>query len=290
MDKVMVPCFFVSDLHGHIDRYEKLFQLIRVERPLAVFMGGDLLPHRLRPMHYRDGVISHFSTEFLIPQFEQLRVDLDQDYPSVFLIMGNDDPRSEEPYFIQGESSSLWNYLHFKRASFLGYSLFGYSFVPPTPFHLKDWERYDISRFVDPGSISPTEGFRTVEEREDVEHSTIRKHLELLAGGEEMERAVFLFHSPPYDTCLDRAALDGIMVDHVPMDVHVGSMAIKEFLEKRQPWLTLHGHIHESSRLTGSWSQQIGRTVAFNASWDKPELAVIKFDLERPVDALRVLI
>ncbi len=286
----MIACFFVSDLHGHLDRYEKFFQLIRDERPMTVFMGGDLLPHRLKPQHYRGSVIHHFNTEFLIPQFEELRRDLGQDYPSVFVIMGNDDPRSEEPWFIQGETRLLWSYIHFKKVLFRGYSLFGYSFVPPTPFHLKDWERYDVSRFVDPGSIPPTEGFRTVEEKEDVERSTIRKHLEMLAKDEDMDRAVFLFHSPPYDTCLDRAALDGVMVEHVPLDVHVGSIAIKEFIEKRQPWVTLHGHIHESSGLTDSWSLYIGRTVAFNASWDRAELAVIKFDLERPGDAVRVLI
>ncbi|MBP6977999.1 MAG: metallophosphoesterase [Bacteroidales bacterium] len=286
----MISCFFVSDLHGHPDRYEKFFRLIREGKPMAVFLGGDLLPHRLRPLHFRGGVINHFSTEFLMPQFERLRMEMGEDFPAVFLIMGNDDPRSEEIYFVRGEADLLWRYIHFRKVTFLSYTLFGYSYVPPTPFHLKDWERYDISRFVDPGSIPPTEGFRTVEEKEDVEHSTIRKHLEILTKGEDIERAVFLFHSPPYDTDLDMAALDEQMVEHVPLDVHVGSIAIREFIETRQPLLTMHGHIHESSRLTGSWKQRIGRTVAFNASWDSPDLAVIKFDLERPGDAVRVLI
>ncbi len=37
-------CFFVTDLHGHADRYGKLFTSILTERPDAVFLGGDLLP------------------------------------------------------------------------------------------------------------------------------------------------------------------------------------------------------------------------------------------------------
>jgi Icc-related predicted phosphoesterase len=168
--------------------------------------------------------------------------------------------------------------------------IMGYAYIPPSPFQLKDWERYDVSKYVDPGCIPPTEGFRTWGDARDAEHSTIRKHLEKMTGDADPEKLVFLFHSPPYSTYLDRAALDGIMVDHVPLDVHVGSIAIKEFIEQKQPAVTLHGHIHESSRLTGHWSQQIGRTIAFNAAWDGPELAVVKFELERPADAARVLL
>ena len=37
-------CIFVADLHGRIDRYQKLFALIEQEKPAAVFLGGDLLP------------------------------------------------------------------------------------------------------------------------------------------------------------------------------------------------------------------------------------------------------
>jgi len=35
----------------------------------------------------------------------------------------------------------------------------------------------------------------------------------------------------------------------------VGSIAVRRFIEERQPLLTLHGHIHESARLTGDWRE-----------------------------------
>ena len=38
-------CFFVSDIHGSRDRYTTLFAAIEDEKPRAVFLGGDLLPH-----------------------------------------------------------------------------------------------------------------------------------------------------------------------------------------------------------------------------------------------------
>ena len=77
------------------------------------------------------------------------------------------------------------------------------------------------------------------------------------------------------------------MVDHVPLDVHVGSIAVRRFIEARQPRLTLHGHVHESARLTGSWRDRIGRTLMLGAAHDGPELALVRFDLERPGAALR---
>jgi Icc-related predicted phosphoesterase len=105
-----------------------------------------------------------------------------------------------------------------------------------------------------------------------------------------MENAVFLFHTPPYDTKLDRAALDGKMVDGVPVDVHVGSIAVRRFIELRQPTITLHGHIHESARITGSWKDRIGKTCLFSAAHDGPELALVRFTLENPENATRELL
>jgi Icc-related predicted phosphoesterase len=64
------------------------------------------------------------------------------------------------------------------------------------------------------------------------------------------------------------------------MDVHVGSIAIREFIEERQPLLTLHGHIHEACRLTGCWQDTIGRTVALSAAIESPSLALVSFSLE----------
>jgi len=162
--------------------------------------------------------------------------------------------------------------------------------VPPTPFLLKDWERYDISRFVDPGCVHPTEGYRTVEPDEDIEYTTIQQHLERLWLDANFSRCVFLLDSPPYKTQLDRATLDGVMVDHVPVDVHVGSIAMQRFIKAMQPHITLHGHIHESTRLTGSWMQQIGKTFAFNAAHDGPELSLIQIPLDDPGAAARLLL
>jgi Icc-related predicted phosphoesterase len=76
----------------------------------------------------------------------------------------------------------------------------------------------------------------------------------------------------------------------VPLDVHVGSIAVKRFIKARQPLVTLHGHIHESAGITGSWREKIGRTHMFSAAHDGSQLALVRFDLENLDGATRELI
>jgi uncharacterized protein len=273
--------FFASDLHGRKNRYESLWAAIRHDRPVAVFLGGDLLP----PVGAEELIAD------LARNIEALQSDLGDASPSFFLILGNDDPRSYEEEFLRHEAAGRWSYLNGRSATAAKYRVYGYSYVPPTPFTLKDWERYDVSHYVDPGSISPEEGVRTVEiSLGEVRYTTIQEDLDRLAGPDEVSEAIFLFHTPPYRTSLDRAALDGRIVDLVPLDVNVGSIAVRRFIEKRQPLVTLHGHVHESARLTGKWMDFIGRTVMLGAAHDGPELALIRFDPEQPQTATRELL
>jgi len=285
------PYLFASDLHGQEERYLRLFSLLREERPRAVFLGGDLLPSGLLPSAKSRPARGSFLEEFLVPGLRKLRDALQEEYPVIFLIPGNDDARSEETGLLGHEAEGLWRYMHLRRVPFATYMVYGYACVPPTPFALKDWERYDVSRFVDPGCVPPEEGRYSVAVAEEEKgFPTIREDLEKLANTEPMERAIFLFHSPPYQTRLDRAALDGRMFDGAPLDVHVGSIAVRRFIEERQPLVTLHGHVHESARLSGSWQEKIGRTHCFSAAHDGPELAVVSFNPENPGAAVRRLL
>jgi len=279
-------CLFVSDLHGRPDRYGKLLAAAEAECPAAVFLGGDLLPFGGRSPSGGD-----FLADWLAPRLEALRCRLGPEYPRVLAVFGNDDPRAAEEPLAELERRGLLEHAHGRRIALGSQPVYGYACVPPTPFALKDWERYDVSRFVDPGSVSPEEGLRSVPAPEsETRWGTIARDLAALAGTDDLARATFLFHAPPYRTALDRAALDGQSVDLAPLDVHVGSIAIRRFIEARQPLLTLHGHVHESARLTGSWQDRIGRTVCLSAAHDGPELALVRFDLDRPDEATRELL
>ncbi len=280
----MTRCLFASDLHGRTERYYKLWKAVEEAAPHAVFLGGDLMA----PLGPRLG---DFVNDLLVPGFERVRKQLGDSYPEIFLILGNDDGRFEEAAFLDAAATGLWTYAHNRICPLGGYRVLGYSYVPPTPFGLKDWERYDVSRYVPPGCVSPEDGWRGVPVADhEVRYSTIRRDLDDLAGDRPLQDTICLFHSPPHETSLDRAANDGKMVDYVPLDLHVGSIAIRRFIEKRQPLVTLHGHVHESANLTGSWRDRIGRTHLFGAAHDGDELALVRFSPEEPDKASRDLL
>ena len=275
----MSLCLFATDLHGTAHRYRRLFGAIEAETPAAVFLGGDLLPSPAAQAP------QDFLERVLAGGFARLRERLKNAYPRVFVILGNDDGRGVEPWFREQDAEGLWQYAHGRRLAFKKYAVYGYAYVPPTPFLLKDWEKYDVGGYIPPGCVAPEDGRRSVPAtRYEITRSTIK------AGSDDLSRAVFLFHGPPHDTVLDRAALDGRSVDHVPLDVHVGSIAVRRFIEERKPHITMHGHIHESARITGAWRQTLGRTRLFGGAHDGPELALIRFDPDHPDRATRDLL
>lgn len=78
-------------------------------------------------------------------------------------------------------------------------------------------------------------------------------------------QAVFNLHVPPYDTNLDIAPeLDNTLTPKLSVTggfkmVPVGSKAVRQAIEKYQPIVGLHGHIHESRS-----AQKIGKTMCIN--------------------------
>jgi len=284
-------CIHISDFHGSIYRYKNLIKYISTHLPQIVFIGGDILPTGFNYIQNDEYSIGGFINDFLFKEFSALKEKLSENYPRIFVILGNDDPAIYIDSMISGEKMGLWEYIHNRKVEFEAYSIYGYAFVPPTPFRFKDWDKYDVSRFTDVGDISPEKGFRSIAVPNDkIRYETIDKDIAKLVGDDDLSKAVFLFHSPPYQTNLDRVDRQGKMINHVPLDENVGSIAIRRFIEKQKPYVTLHGHIHESTRLTGNWQDKIGQTILFNAAHDGTELSIVSFDLEHPEKAARVLI
>ena len=118
----MNRCFFVSDLHGKKHRYKSLFSKIKQEKPEAVYLGGDLLPS------FGSGNESDFLNDYLAREFIALKTRLGSEYPRVFIILGNDDRKSQEEDLIRlMEQDEIWEYIHNKSAQFGSYIIYGYS-------------------------------------------------------------------------------------------------------------------------------------------------------------------
>lgn len=286
----MIKCIFSTDLHGNKNKFENFFSFIIGNKPDIVFLGGDILPSGISLFSGKD-VNTQFITEYFREKLLDIKNKLENNYPKIFVIMGNDDPKIYEEEFIKLEKESLLIYINQKIISYEKYKIAGYSYVPPTPFSLKDWEKYDVSRYIDPGCSLPEEGYRTIEIPENIiRYSTIEKDINSLIGETSTENLIFLFHSPPYKTNLDKINTRGRMIDYVKIDENVGSVAIKKFIESKQPLITLHGHIHESAQLTGKWYEYIGKTLCINASHQGKELSIVTINIDDIIKFDRILI
>jgi Icc-related predicted phosphoesterase len=99
----------------------------------------------------------------------------------------------------------------------------------------------------------------------ELDESTIGEQLDVLGTLLDPEKpTVVMTHVPPYGTRIDdapklRADLSVERSGGSPIMVPVGSTAVRAFIQRVQPMLSLHGHIHESRGTT-----RLGRTIAIN--------------------------
>jgi uncharacterized protein len=83
----------------------------------------------------------------------------------------------------------------------------------------------------------------------------------------DLGRAIFNFHAPPKDSTLDTCPMldwttdppSQVVDSGTPVLYGAGSTSVREALERHQPLLGLHGHIHESQA-----AARIGRTLCVN--------------------------
>jgi hypothetical protein len=67
-----------------------------------------------------------FVIDYLVPSFMKLRDALRRKYPSLFVIMGNDE-RHEESEILKAAEHGLWSYVHGRKAMFAGFNVYGYA-------------------------------------------------------------------------------------------------------------------------------------------------------------------
>jgi len=104
-------------------------------------------------------------------------------------------------------------------------------------------------------------------------------------------RAIFNLHCPPYKSGLDEApAIDAdLRLLHGGRALRpVGSTAVRGAIEKHQPILSLHGHIHESKGAI-----KIGKTLSINpgSSYEEGMLmgAIIQLDPKKGIRSYQLV-
>jgi uncharacterized protein len=252
---------FSSDLHGEIYLYRQLLELALASSAEVVALGGDLLPSYPPSKRYEDMIPNQktFIHEFLLPFFD--RLVRAASIESVVLIPGNWD--LGYGYLFEKPFSKIVDLDRKTIPLRNGYELIGYPFVPPTPFRPKDFEKMDDPESPWPpqknpsyirapdreGEIFPVDPYLFLRQRD-----TIQDDLDQLIKPVLFRKSIYIMHSPPF----------GAGLDLIQGKKYAGSRSIRAFIEKYQPLLTLHGHIHEAPEISGTYLGRIGGTLCVN--------------------------
>jgi Icc-related predicted phosphoesterase len=244
---------YVTDLHGWSGGYERIAAVAQEEGITTVVNGGDMFPHG------RDliSVQRRFIGGYLGPYLERLGAA----GTSYYGMLGNDDCCAVLPDWLDLVKTVPG--LHDLTEGWLpladGLAICGCNYIPDPPFRLKDWSVLDTRDYRRPPQhpdplVSRGDKLELIGDIEAFfkARPTLEELLDgIAAQALDWERAVVVCHAPPRGTGLG----------NISADTDVGSAAVRAWIRKYQPLLTLHGHIHESPRITGIDTVKIGRTT-----------------------------
>jgi Icc-related predicted phosphoesterase len=259
---------FTTDLHGCKWKYARMLAAARRYDAEMVINGGDMLP--------KEGN--------LFDQGNFISRDLDAHFAAFndagvhyLCYLGNDDLKIFDD--LLESICQRYRFVHVfaqRKLKINGYEFIGMNWVVDYPFRLKDRCRMDTSdysfqRQYGTGLLSTAQGWQEVPNWLDYARSlpTIEAELEGLIRPDNPSRAVYTIHMPPSDLGLDECG----------HGANVGSKAIYRFLQRLQPRLSLHGHIHESPETSGNWFGYIGQTLCVQPGQLEPFTYVV-VDLE----------
>ncbi len=264
---------YITDLHGHRRKYERLLQTARKHHARVVINGGDMLPHGSGP-----STQGRFITDYLDAHFAAF----DAAGIHYLCCLGNDDYATYDALF----DATCDKYPHVanlaqRKVEIGNWEFVGMNWVVDYPFRLKDRCRMDTQDYVfqaqfGTGLLSTPDGAQELTDWFAYAKTlpTIEDELERLVRPKNMARGIYVIHMPPHKLGLDECA----------PGPRVGSKAIYDFLLKHQPRLSLHGHIHESPQVSGRWHAQLGHTTCIQPGQLKPftyvtiDLETMKFD------------
>lgn len=286
---------YATDLHGAIWKYEHLAKRARQLGVKLILIGGDLLPN-IRPEDSgREVWFNHY--DYLRARFFILRY-LDRYFGKLAkfgvqlrYILGNDDPPCLEELFTQ----LLVKHQHIvdinsKVVSVGDYELVGMNLVVEHPFR-RDRCRGDVDRTprIKTKESRFLSGLPIFTEIKDwpgylSERQSLAEELEGLPKPKKMSRAIYVIHQPPAGMGLATIRTGFRPPQYQDRLVDLGSMAVTDFIHKRHPLLTLHGHIHQSPEHTGVWLKKGGRTTVIQpGQHDASSFVYVVGDLQKMI-------
>jgi uncharacterized protein len=280
--------FFATDLHSSEACFRKLLSTPKVHNLDRVICGGDCTGKMLIPLVERDGepgvFLCEWAGESLLAHSEEDVAEQEKEirYAGLYPVrlseteaaeLGRDEAKLKA-LFLERMLTVVGDWTALAEERLAGN---GTQFVM-TPGNDDEFAVDDVIRasdFVDAAEnrvvrIGPHEMLSVgwsnhtpwntprecTEEELEVRIDALAEQIE------DMDKAIFNIHVPPFGTGLDDAPeLDENLkpVQGGKVMKPVGSTAVRDAILKHQPLLALHGHIHESRGI-----QKLGRTMCIN--------------------------
>ena len=282
--------FFTTDVHGSTVVFKKFINAGKFYEAQVLIIGGDMIGKMVVPIVKQAG--GHFSANYLGKlydvsegeELDKLETNLENSglYP-VRLTPEEVQAYKEDRNLVEGRfaelaKSRLSRWLDIAEERLRGTGIRCY--VQPgndDPYEVDSvFRTSDIIQNVDGRLIQLDDDHEMISvgaanqtpwncPRDKTEEQLEQMIEKVAANLKNPSQAVFNLHVPPFDTNLDIAPeLDETLTPKLSLTggfkmIPVGSTAVRNAIEKYQPLLSLHGHIHESRS-----AQKIGKTMCIN--------------------------
>jgi Icc-related predicted phosphoesterase len=246
--KLLVPLVkqddgsYSSEFHGAQVKISSEIERIEFEKKIKfsgyypVLMEKAEYERALSDRSYRDSVFENTMLESIRGWLKLAGERLKGTKVKLYITAGNDDLLSMDE-ILRGHISVNVEYVEGEIVSFNGFEMLSMGDVNPTPWHTP---------------------------REYPEDELEKRLMALASKLTDPSKSIFNVHVPPIGVGLDicpelDANLTPVTRGGEIVMKAAGSLAVKNSIEKFQPLLGLHGHIHESPGIA-----KVGRTICIN--------------------------
>lgn len=300
-------CFYASDIHGSDILWRKFINAAAFYKADVLIMGGDVAGKSVIPI-IKKGNNTYYAAEIAgertftedeVPALERRIRDLGQ-YPyrttEDDIAALHQDQKAVDDLFLRVMTETLERWVRFAEERLRGkgvklFVMLGNDDEPvmrdvlahsPMIVDSEDIavELGDGFQMLSCGFANPTPWHSAREMSEE----NLLRHLEKLVGElQNPAQAIFNLHVPPIRTAIDVAPRVNDDLSPVIEGGSVamgsgGSEAVRTIIEKYQPLIALHGHIHESRGIA-----KLGKTVCINpgSAYGEGVLHGALFELDR---------
>ena len=295
MAKKKTKIFFATDVHGSEVVFKKFLNAGKVYKVDVLILGGDLTGKMIVPLvEQPDGsyVGKLYGTTYVAKTEEELKrvegiIKSSGYYPyrttpeEVEELRANKEKLNKLFEKVALDTLKYWTELAEERLKGTGITLYmcgGNDDIPEVSDILREAEERTNGLIVNPDErvvyIDDIHEMASISYSNmtpwkcprDIPEEKLKEIIEeVVSQINDYSNAIFNFHVPPYGTMLDIAPeLDEELRPKVELGggmkmTNVGSVSVREAIEKYQPLLGLHGHIHEAKA-----TQKLGRTLCIN--------------------------